>query len=1230
MPRVATQQRRGPKVATLSLRLTILLFHCCTMRPITLEITGFHSFRQKQVIKFDHLLADGLFGIFGPTGSGKSSILDAITLALYGNVHRTGYGIQGIMNKQETNASVVFTFEIGNGAERQRYTAERHFVRKKEETQVRRLRLTHHTPECDVVLAEKKGEVDQAIQNIIGLTLQDFRHAVMLPQGRFADFLALTGSQRGEVLQRLFGLQQYGEQLDRKLKKRMDAIGIEQAELSGGLAQLDQFNDEALERCKRDLDEATAARTAAQQALGIATERAAAAAELLTLLERLSETERAAAALPEQELLLGRHHAARDRAQRAQHLRQPIGNAAEARKRHAEALEEYNESVEKVRAHQPKLTAARDRWSRAAEAFEGQEQREDVVKQLNGLKQSKERLQRDLGELRKRKDLLDEASKQVQAREQARQEAEAKKMETEERAKQATQQLKSLEISHQQQAQITLLRQLLWKRTEAATQLHHHQAELERTQHQRTELQAKEQAAKQELEKLSAAANNTNQQRDAARERERELGETLQNLRATHSQLTEARSVLQTLNLHGLQEQAAALETKLAELRRNHATQEPEVSQAESNHLAARSRREELQRRMGLAAAALHLHDGQPCPLCGALDHPAPYRPEEGEQGELQERQGEELRCEKIWKEAAGNLQKLDREIAAAESKLQQLHQDIARAGTTANKAMSDLREALSRHPEPIAVPSPDNLESAIAAITQRGEEAKLEKSRAAENLKQIEAQAANNEQALNQKSSQLATIGGALASIHTSHQQQSQKVADQTRQLQAISQELQQHAGDRSIEEVETELVKLAEREKAAADLKKKCEEIEAQRKTEQANHDTAREAETAAKLRHAAAETAWNGLLTQVEQAKKFIGEEFQKLVPNRAAGETIERIAEEREAELKRIEKEHSEARMEYESAQSAQHLLSEANDKCFNKRCKAEQERDTLNAACRAAIAEQGFASEEEATAALLEPAEIGRLVQEITTIEGHIREVRKQEAELREQVGGRTITHQEVEQLREAQRIAQEEANNAIGQAGGAQSRLEECQEQNQLWHQQQARSSVVGEQMATIQQLGKYLHKNQFVNYLANERLDDVCRRATRLLESSTNGLLELRSDKESGFYIIDNCNGGIRREVNSLSGGETFLVSLSLALALSDTIQLGHAPLEFFFLDEGFGTLDSQLLDAVMNGLERLRSPNRAIGIISHVQELRQRIPQKLIVTPATTERGTTVEYDF
>ena len=144
------------------------------MRPITLEITGLHSFRQKQVITFDRLLADGLFGIFGPTGSGKSSILDAITLALYGDVRRASHGIHGVINEQEKGAAVSFTFEIGNGTERQCYTAERHLVQKKEKIEVRKLRLIHHTSEGDLVLAEKKGEMEKAIQSIIGINLQDF------------------------------------------------------------------------------------------------------------------------------------------------------------------------------------------------------------------------------------------------------------------------------------------------------------------------------------------------------------------------------------------------------------------------------------------------------------------------------------------------------------------------------------------------------------------------------------------------------------------------------------------------------------------------------------------------------------------------------------------------------------------------------------------------------------------------------------------------------------------------------------------------------------------------------------------------------------------------------------------------------------------------------------------------------------------------------------------------
>jgi exonuclease SbcC len=91
---------------------------------------------------------------------------------------------------------------------------------------------------------------------------------------------------------------------------------------------------------------------------------------------------------------------------------------------------------------------------------------------------------------------------------------------------------------------------------------------------------------------------------------------------------------------------------------------------------------------------------------------------------------------------------------------------------------------------------------------------------------------------------------------------------------------------------------------------------------------------------------------------------------------------------------------------------------------------------------------------------------------------------------------------------------------------------------------------------------------------------------------------------------------------VTSLSGGETFLTSLSLALALSEQIQLkGQSPLEFFFLDEGFGTLDYDLLDTVIDSLERLSKKERVIGLISHVPELRSRISRRLIVEPPTIQ---------
>jgi exonuclease SbcC len=97
-------------------------------------------------------------------------------------------------------------------------------------------------------------------------------------------------------------------------------------------------------------------------------------------------------------------------------------------------------------------------------------------------------------------------------------------------------------------------------------------------------------------------------------------------------------------------------------------------------------------------------------------------------------------------------------------------------------------------------------------------------------------------------------------------------------------------------------------------------------------------------------------------------------------------------------------------------------------------------------------------------------------------------------------------------------------------------------------------------------------------------------------------------------FVVIDHINANEQRPVRTLSGGETFLASLSLALALGDDIASlaarGASRLDALFLDEGFGSLDQNTLETVASTIEELGARGRMVGIVTHVQELADRIP--------------------
>ena len=155
-------------------------------------------------------------------------------------------------------------------------------------------------------------------------------------------------------------------------------------------------------------------------------------------------------------------------------------------------------------------------------------------------------------------------------------------------------------------------------------------------------------------------------------------------------------------------------------------------------------------------------------------------------------------------------------------------------------------------------------------------------------------------------------------------------------------------------------------------------------------------------------------------------------------------------------------------------------------------------------------------------------------------------------------------------------------------------------------------------------ELHKLLGRNKFLEFIAAEYLQEICARASKILLSLTAGRYFLRYDKE--FKVGDYLGGGKFRAADTLSGGETFLVSLSLALALSGEIcARSRRSMEFFFLDEGFGTLDEKLVDTVMDVLTKL-SKEFAVGLISHVEELKHRIENKILVTGATESHGSQV----
>ena len=268
--------------------------------------------------------------------------------------------------------------------------------------------------------------------------------------------------------------------------------------------------------------------------------------------------------------------------------------------------------------------------------------------------------------------------------------------------------------------------------------------------------------------------------------------------------------------------------------------------------------------------------------------------------------------------------------------------------------------------------------------------------------------------------------------------------------------------------------------------------------------------------------------------------------------------------------------------------------------------------------------EGFSDISKVQEILVGRESLDNFKEEVEKYEENIKNIEINIKNIHRKLNGREISEEEYKVLNDIKIEKEEEITSLKNRNLILNKEVTSMKEEIEKFKEIIKKKTKIEHDEAILNDLKKLFSGRKFVDYVATERLKYVALEASKRLREITNDNYSLEIDKDGKFIIRDFKNGGSIREVSTLSGGETFLTSLSLALALSTGLQLKKtAPLELFFLDEGFGTLDDDLLETVISSLERIHHDKLKIGIISHVESIKNRVPVKLIVTPAESGMG-------
>lgn len=1175
------------------------------MKPIKLELMGLNSYTDKQTIDFEKLTSRGLFGIFGNTGSGKSTILDAITIALYGDISRdtTDY-----INSSCDKAIVKYEFEIGSKNNRKRYFVERTIKNSATGgTKTSRVLLGEIKDSGGVdVLADKVGEVKSKIQDIIGLTSDDFTRSVVLPQGKFSEFLKLQDRDRRKMLERIFNLEKYGEKLSNKVKARRNEAKEKITSLNGKLSQHEGITEELYEETIEELLQSKKMEKLKNEDLAIAEKEFEEnkiifedqkslqkyidrksqidlkEKEINTKREAIERSERGETIIPHINDIKILEKDIYENSNEVQRLEGIITNIKKEIDllsiRYEDAKKEKNEKI-------PLLIEEKGKLQRGIEL-------EEKIEILNfSIKELKKEIDIETKVKEELKKLITDLQNQVDSK--------YKKIQDNNKN------IESLRISTQLKENIfeaynkeEELKKIGAEREENKNLLKDVNKRIEDLKFRNIDVEKNKSSVNIKLkrllehqETLNRSCPGDNKIISSEKEYLHNLKSRLENTKDYEKQINSIKDDLNKNEKSKFDNQRYLNESSIKLERINKAIDDLKEEQGNLiyQNMASYLRQE--------------LKDNEPCPVCGSIHHEKIYISANFEEAKLVE--------EKI--------KKLEDEY----SKEKRDYDELALKNREINSFESIKRKTLNELESKLGDYNSSSLEKEID-IKQK-------------ELKILEEKVSSWEEDKNKTIEEIYKIKDLKYDV----EKEEVKIKENLNLDRKLSIELKDKIDNLNNKYDNLNLEYLGLKSKVKVnDLAVKVKEIgENEKKVEKLNKEMSilnKEKEDLDK-EYKEKESLFNEIdkklsnLVQHRDTKykevKNKEEELNKIAkgisPAKLLQATIDNID-----RITNNEKELHEALTNKKHGFDENSKLKSSKDGVLSQ---AKKQLESKTQTLTTLLIDNKFDSVNSVEKSILPKEEKDKYKGEIEYFDEETKYLIVKISDLNKKLNGRSIKPEEFENLHISINSLKNQIATLRKEIGSKENELKNIEKSLLSIKELTKEVKNVDHELSLLVEINKLIMGNKFVEYVATNQLKYIALEASKRLGSITRGRYALEIDENLNFIMRDNMNGGQRRSVDSLSGGETFLTSLSLALALSSQIQLkGSSPLEFFFLDEGFGSLDTELLEVVMESLENLHNDQLSIGIISHVEELKNRVPVKLIVSPCDVGKGSRVKIEY